>query len=423
MSELKRGYKQTEVGGIPKSTLGQNLRAPIRNGYSPVCPTSPTGTWILSLSAVTENGFNEDGVKPAPIGDARVLDNLLLAGDIVVSRSNTPERVGLAGIYRGRPKPCAYSDLLMRVRTSPALKPEFLLVQLLSHRGRKFFAESARGSSSSMVKIDRAILESFPLSLPGLPEQEAIAGVLGDVDALIGALDRLIAKKRDLKQAAMQQLLTGQTRLPGFDSGRGNRQTEVGVIPEAWVVSSLHDIATIVTGNTPPTADASNYGDEFLFVSPGDIADAKYVRNTEKKLSHKGFTMSRRLPRNSVLFVCIGSTIGKCALAQIESTSNQQINAILSSPSFSPEFLYYAVSLAAPRIRALASEQAVPIINKSQFGETAIAMPPLPEQTAIASVLSDMDSELSALQRRRDKTHHLKQGMMQELLTGRTRLS
>ena len=202
----------------------------------------------------------------------------------------------------------------------------------------------------------------------------------------------------------------------------GYKQTEVGVIPEEWEVKTLGDLATIATGNTPPTSDPSNYGDEFPFVGPVDMGDNKFVSRTEKMLSRKGFAMSRRFPKDSILFVSIGSTIGKCGIAPVDLTSNQQINAIFPSPSFSVDFLFYAVSSAGPRIRAQAGEQAVPIVNKTQFSDTAVALPPLPEQRAIAAALSDVDALLAALDRLIAKQRDLKQAAMQQLLTGQTRL-
>jgi len=197
----------------------------------------------------------------------------------------------------------------------------------------------------------------------------------------------------------------------------GYKQTEVGVIPEEWEVKPLGEVATIATGNTPPTCDASNYGDEYLFVGPVDMGDAKFISKTEKMLSKKGFAMSRRFPRDSILFVSIGSTIGKCGIAPVELTSNQQINAIFPSTSFAVDYLFYAVSAAAPRIRVQAGEQAVPIVNKTQFSETSVAFPPLPEQRAIATALSDVDGLLGALDRLIAKKRDLKQAAMQQLLT------
>ena len=209
----------------------------------------------------------------------------------------------------------------------------------------------------------------------------------------------------------------------GAQVPKGYKQTEVGVIPEDWEVAALGSIAPIVTGNTPPTRDPANYGDEFLFVSPADMGGTKYVSRTEKMLSRKGFSMSRPFPAGSILFVCIGSTIGKCGIASERLTSNQQINAILPSAGMSSDFLYYAVSAVAARVRALAGEQAVPIVNKRQFSETSVAFPSATvEQEAIAEALSDADAFIESLERILAKKRQIKQGAMQDLLTCKKRL-
>ena len=200
------------------------------------------------------------------------------------------------------------------------------------------------------------------------------------------------------------------------------QQTEVGVIPSDWEVKSLSEVATIATGNTPSTSVSANYGDEYLFVSPADLGEQKYISDTEKKLSKRGFSISRRFPPESILFTCIGSTIGKCGIAQIELTSNQQINAVFPAKGFDNEYVYYELSFLSPRIKALAGVQAVPIINKSQFGQTKAAFPSLTEQTAIAGALSGVDALIGALERLIAKKRDLKQAAMQQLLTGQRRL-
>ena len=201
------------------------------------------------------------------------------------------------------------------------------------------------------------------------------------------------------------------------------KQTEVGLIPEDWLVKTLSELAQIQTGNTPSTSDSANYGDEFLFVSPADMGTTKYISRSEKMLSKKGFSASRLFPADSILFVCIGSTIGKAGVATKALTSNQQINAILPTTENSTSFLYYAITAAAPRIRALAGEQAVPIVNKTQFSETEITLPPTKaEQQAIAEVLSDADALIESLEQLLAKKRQIKQGAMQELLTGQKRL-
>lgn len=198
---------------------------------------------------------------------------------------------------------------------------------------------------------------------------------------------------------------------------KGYKQTEVGVIPEDWEVKSISSFADIATGNTPPTRDLNNYGDEFLFVGPADLGKRKWILNSEKKLSRIGFNISRKFPPNSVLFTCIGSTIGKSGMATVELTSNQQINAILPNENFHCDFLYYALNLLSPKIKALAGEQAVPLVNKTQFGETLVALPATKsEQAAIATALSDADALITSLEKLIEKKRAIKQGAMQKCL-------
>lgn len=204
---------------------------------------------------------------------------------------------------------------------------------------------------------------------------------------------------------------------------KGYKQTEIGVIPEDWEVKQLGDIASVVTGSTPPTIDQSNYGGEYFFVSPSDLGERKYILQTEKKLSKKGFGIARKFPRNSILFTCIGSTIGKSGIALTELTSNQQINAILPNERFFPDFLFYALGFRAKEIQSLAGEQAVPMVNKTEFEKTNLALPKSKlEQKAIAEVLSDTDALIERLGQLIEKKRWIKQGAMQRLLTGKQRL-
>ncbi len=204
---------------------------------------------------------------------------------------------------------------------------------------------------------------------------------------------------------------------------QGYKQTEVGVIPEDWDVKKLGDIAEIATGNTPSTKDQSNYGSDYLFVSPADLGRSKYVIDTEKKLSIRGFNISRKFPANSILFTCIGSTIGKSGISQTELASNQQINAVFPNANYSTDYLFYALSLLSLKIKSLASEQAVPIINKSEFQEIQIPFPSIPEQHVIATALNDTDSLIENLEKVIAKKRAIKQGALQELLTGKKRLA
>jgi type I restriction enzyme S subunit len=200
------------------------------------------------------------------------------------------------------------------------------------------------------------------------------------------------------------------------------KQTEIGLIPSDWEVKKILDFGKVFTGNTPDTSIKDNYGSEFKFVSPYDLGKGKYILETEKKLSKKGFEKSRKFPLGSVLFCCIGSTIGKCGIAIDNLTSNQQINAVVVKDNFCNEFLYYELEFNVEKIKLLAGEQAVPIINKSQFSEIKLKFPPLPEQQKIAKILSTWDTAIDQCKTLIDQLKNRNKGLAQKLLTGKMRV-
>ena len=201
----------------------------------------------------------------------------------------------------------------------------------------------------------------------------------------------------------------------------GYKDSAVGIIPQEWEVKPVKDFGKVVTGNTPSTAEVSNYGDEYMFVSPADLSDdKKYILRTGKMLSLKGYAVSRKMPKGAILYTCIGSTIGKIGIASCELTSNQQINAVICNDN--NEYLYYALLFLTGRIKMLAGEQAVPIINKSDFERIKLAVPPMGEQGKIAEILGVWDEAIEKQSRLIEKLELRKRALMQRLLTGRTRL-
>lgn len=201
----------------------------------------------------------------------------------------------------------------------------------------------------------------------------------------------------------------------------GYKDSPIGIIPQEWEVKKLKDISKVLTGSTPSTTDLSNYGSDYMFVSPVDMSEnKKYIYKTEKMLSRKGYSISRKMPIGSVLYTCIGSTIGKIGIASSELTSNQQINAIICNED--NEFLYYVLLYNTGRIRKLAGEQAVPIIKKSDFENLNFPIPPLAEQKKIAEILCTWDDAIEKQSKLIEKLELRKRGLMQCLLTGKTRL-
>jgi type I restriction enzyme S subunit len=193
-------------------------------------------------------------------------------------------------------------------------------------------------------------------------------------------------------------------------------------IPSDWEIKKVGDFGKVYTGNTPLTSEVDNYDGDFLFVSPGDLSEAKYIFKTEKTLSEKGFSGSRKFSKGAVLFTCIGSTIGKSGIATVDLTANQQINAIVVNGDNSNEYLYYQLERNVNRIKLIAGEQAVPIINKSQFETIKLLRAPLPEQKAIAQVLSKSDAAIHTTEKLIAQKELRKKWLMQQLLTGKKRL-
>ena len=232
----------------------------------------------------------------------------------------------------------------------------------------------------------------LPTPIPPLPEQRAIATALSDVDALLAKLDALIAKKRDLKVAAMQQLLTGQTRLPGF-SGE-------------WEVKRLGDMVNLYQ---PVTISAKQFT-----ASGYPVYGANGVVGFFGEFNHG---------TSQVTVTCRGSTCGTVNRTVERSwiTGNAMVVNCDQSSGLSKDFLYYL--LLNQDLSVCITGTGQPQIVRGPLASFELPLPCDPtEQTAIATVLSDMDTALTALEARRDKTHALKQGMMQELLTGRIRL-
>lgn len=201
---------------------------------------------------------------------------------------------------------------------------------------------------------------------------------------------------------------------------QGYKYTELGIIPEEWEIKHLSEVGIVQTGSTPSTKDESNFGLDYMFVTPADISDEKYITDTERKLSYKGFSISRKIPKGSILFTCIG-IIGKIAIASDDLTSNQQINAIICIDIHN-EYLYYELLGRRNNIKSLAGEQVLPMIKKSDFEKIKIVVPPVEEQRKIAEVLGVWDQAIELQAKISDKLELRKRALMQRLLSGRQRL-
>ena len=163
-----------------------------------------------------------------------------------------------------------------------------------------------------------------------------------------------------------------------------------------WISCKVGDYGKIITGSTPPTSDNTNYADGTrLWASPVDLGQAKYVIDTQTKLSSIGFSKTRKLPAGSVLVTCIGSTIGKMGMAATEMSTNQQINSIVVDSQYDNNFVYYALQSRFPRYLTSVAVQAVPILSKSSFEKLQNYRTALEEQKKIGTLLNLIDERIS----------------------------
>lgn len=409
--EVKPGYKQTDLGVIPEEWGTACILRMSRQimDYRGRTPKKLGMAWgggdIPALSAGNVKMGFVDFEEECYFGSEELYRRWMTRGDVTKDDIlfTTEAPLGnVALVPDDRKYILSQRTILLQLDPQLASSP-FVYQVMLSDGFQRMLADYASGSTAK--GIQRRKFEQLAIPLPPLPEQRAIAAALSDVDAMLGGLDRLIAKKRDLKQAAMHQLLTGQTRLPGF-SGE-------------WEVKQLAEIAAIRNQKAMPSAVAP----ETVCVELEHIGSGN-GRLLASSTAQYSTSTKYRFSAGDVLFGRLRSYLRKYWLADREGICTTEIWPLTVVPDRADSGFLFALVQSDAFIEA-ASVSYGTHMPRADWGVVAnfeVAVPEIPEQTAIAAVLSDMDAELAALEARRDKTRALKQAMMQELLTGRTRL-
>ena len=385
---MKPGYKQTEVGVIPEEwevrSIGKMFR--LVNG----CAFKPDD-WKQSGTPIIRIQNLNDPSAPFNFSQAPVPErNRIEPGDLLFAWSGTIGTSFGARVWAG-PSGVLNQHIFKVLMDEQQITLPFSL--LVFARVEEDIAKQAHGFKASFVHVKKSDLVKVDLPVPPLPEQRAIAEALSDVDALLGGLDRLIAKKRDLKQAAMQQLLTGQTRLPGFHG--------------EWPVKRLGELASLAKGTQLHSSETDEEG-RFPHLNGG--------------ITPSGYTHKSNTAGNSIAISEGGNSCGFVQFMRESYWCGGHCYSVMPD-GIDNRFLYHALKGQQSAIMALRVGSGLPNVQKTGLLAFKVRCPADPlEQAAIAAVLSDMDAELAALEQRRAKTRALKQGMMQELLTGRIRL-
>jgi len=432
--EVRPGYKQTEVGVIPEEWEVKRLAdvGDIRSGGTPT--TTEAHLWNGGVPWCTPTDITGLRGRKYLTATARTISAAGLqfsAAEVIPPRSLIMTSRATIGECAINVIPMTTNQGFKNIVPFSDVDVEFLYYKMTTQK----VGLIALCGGSTFLEIGKKQLRDYRVAVPkDQAEQRAIAAALSDVDTLLGRLDRLIAKKRDLKQAAMQQLLTGQTRLPGFHAKNGFQRSSVGLIPEDW---RCLGVPQVVSGNSDsikigPFGSALKkeflvatgykvYGQENLY--------AKDMALGVRYISHSRFMELRACEiRPGDFLISMMGTVGKCLVAP-EGIEAGIMDSHLLRLRLAPEVIdaaflthVFETPVILRQVKQLSVGGIMEGLSSKIIRGIALPVPSVPEQAAIAVVLSDMDAELAALQARRDKTRDLKQAMMQELLTGKTRL-
>ncbi len=403
--EVKPGYKQTEVGVIPEEWSLQPLGS-IGKWFSGGTPSMSVEAywsgdipWVSpkdmkvprlhdSIDHITTKAV-ASGVRLLPVGAILiVIRGMILVHSVPVARAEIA---------------LAFNQDIKAVVTTHDIDDEFMLYWLTANaqRLRGLTTESTHGTK----RLPTEMLFRELVACPSAPEQEAIAEALSDADALIESLEQLIAKKRYIKQGAMQELLTGKQRLPRF-SGE-------------WEVKLFGEIAQLRKERIDPRqAGRHEFCIELEHIEQGTGCLAGHTATSE------GSSLKSVFQKDDVLFGKLRAYLRKYWLANREGVCSTEIWVLTAKRALlTPQFLFQLVNV--DRFIEAASSAYGTHMPRSDWNVVKnyeVRLPPVPEQTAIAAILSDMDAEIAALEAKLGKARQIKQGMMHNLLTGRIRL-
>lgn len=315
---------------------------------------------------------------------------------------------------------------VIRPRKDGTYYPEYVYYVFRSDFFRTWLEMLTAGST--IIHLYQKDLVNFSFKVPArIEEQKAIAGVLSEMDALIDSTGELLAKKQAIRDGMMDDLLTGKKRLPGFEGSGKTVMTDIGELPKEWEVTVLGEYSKIYRGGSPrPIQDyLTDSRDGINWIKIGDVKQgAKYINETAEKIIPEGISFSRQVFRGD--FVISNSmSFGRPYILNVNGCIHDGWLVIQDyAKTYDREFLYYALGAKHTLVQysSMAAGSSVQNLSKEKVAEVCILTPDIEEQKAIAGVLSEMDEEIGALKERLRKYRQIRDGMMDDLLTGRRRL-
>lgn len=416
MAEMKSGYKMTEVGVIPEDwevkELGDITKdmsdGPFGSNLKSCHYTNNKEVRIIQLSNIGTDGWSDNNRKYTTY---KHLDTIrrceVKSGNLVIAKMMP---AGRAIICPSTDAAYVLSSDAVRVNLLECVNNEYAFYCTKSGYYLSQIAEKTQGSTRARTSIKK--LRNILFCMPNVKEQTAIATALSDVDSLISALTKKIEKKKAIKQGLMQQLLTGKKRLPGFN--------------DKWKSMLLGDIAEVKDGTHQTPQYVKSGGKPFYSVENVTADDFKNVKHISLE-EHKALTSNYRIEKGDVLMTRIGS-IGCCKYVDWDVDASFYVSLALLkiNEKYDSKFISYLSNIKSFKEEVMLNSLVFAIPQKINLGNISLIKVYIPtskaEQTAIANILSDCDSEIAALEEKRDKYKEIKQGMMQQLLTGKIRL-
>ena len=409
------GYKVTEIGEIPEEweveKLGNPKVSTVIMGQSP--PSSSYNEQNKGLPFLQGNADFGAIYPKTSIYCTKPMKTATKA-DILIS---VRAPVGELNIS---PFECIIGRGLAAIRSVDKHTDGKYLYYYLRNNVKRLRALSA---GSTFEAVGKNTMMNFGIALPSFTEQQKIAKILSGTDSLIESLDKLITKKKNIKQGLMQTLLTrgiGHTKF---------KKTEIGEIPEEWNLINLGNPEISINtkaGGTPLRSRREYYENGTIpFVKIEDIVKAgKYLHRTNEKVTEKGIKNSSSwiAPESSILFSMYAS-YGELSINIIPVAMNQAILSIeLNKANVDLNYLYYYLKSLKPKLNMYLRSTTQSNLNGRIVRSLLIPIPHFSEQQKIGKTLSDVDNEIETLEQKRDKYKLLKTGMMQQLLTGGIRV-
>jgi type I restriction enzyme, S subunit len=411
--DVKPGFKRTELGVLPYDwqvfdfvSFGKVIDGD-RGIHYPGADDLRESGFCLFLNAgnVTKTGFKFDDCQFVSREKDRQLNKgKLIRGDVILTTRGTIGNFAYYGPAVPFENIRINSGMVVLRNSSTEVLNSYQYLALRSGAVKSQLERLSFGSAQPQLTVKGIGTLKIPLP-PTKAEQESIAEALSDADAFIDSLEQLIAKKRQIKQGAMQELLTGKRRLPGFARSDGHKHTELGVIPEDWDVTKLTKICSMKSGETITSARIDSFSEYPCYGGNG-------LRGFTARYTHKGrFALVGRQ----------GALCGNVLGAEGQFFASE--HAIVVTASTQTGIGWLTIALREMRLNQYSESSAQPGLSVSKLLQLSVVCPSTKdEQEAIADVLANMDAELAALTTKLAKARQIKQGMMQELLTGRIRL-